>query len=364
MSSSNISVVSSDPNVDKITNGYTIPLSSKVIINDNQVYSFNALSTDYELSAKNDLSTLSGNGYKTRESKLGDISLLKSSLNQALEQYQENQIQGTTPTQQIATATIPPSLITTEFDELSITIDGINISQKFDNDAQTTLKKFADQISAKSGFSATVDSNGNLTITNIIPGDNVLIDGFVKLETPDGNSQFSVITTTAQEGSGFSKVLAIEDALKNAIQKADAKYLRLYNTLDLNSTQTSDIQLMLDNLGISNDPFGESEINDGIVYIKQGYNRFAVAKISTVVFTDELSLEAKGNNLFSQTLQSGEPIFSTTQNKILGATLELSNSDLGKGLVNLMVYQRAFEASSKSITTSDEFLKTAIQLKR
>jgi flagellar hook protein FlgE len=29
-----------------------------------------------------------------------------------------------------------------------------------------------------------------------------------------------------------------------------------------------------------------------------------------------------------------------------------------------MVYQKAFEASSKSITTSDEFLQTAIQMKK
>ncbi|XPV53072.1 MAG: flagellar basal body rod C-terminal domain-containing protein [Halarcobacter ebronensis] len=35
-----------------------------------------------------------------------------------------------------------------------------------------------------------------------------------------------------------------------------------------------------------------------------------------------------------------------------------------RSLINIMVYQRAFEASSKSVTTSDEFLKTAIQLKK
>jgi flagellar hook protein FlgE len=33
-------------------------------------------------------------------------------------------------------------------------------------------------------------------------------------------------------------------------------------------------------------------------------------------------------------------------------------------LVNLMVFQRAFEANAKSITTADQILTTLIQLKR
>jgi len=45
-------------------------------------------------------------------------------------------------------------------------------------------------------------------------------------------------------------------------------------------------------------------------------------------------------------------------------TLELSNADLATGLTELMIYQRAYEANAKSITTSDEFLNIAIQLKK
>jgi len=49
---------------------------------------------------------------------------------------------------------------------------------------------------------------------------------------------------------------------------------------------------------------------------------------------------------------------------ISGETLELSTADLSESLVNLMVFQRAFEANAKSITTSDELLNTLINLKR
>jgi flagellar hook protein FlgE len=40
----------------------------------------------------------------------------------------------------------------------------------------------------------------------------------------------------------------------------------------------------------------------------------------------------------------------------------MSNSNLADSLVKLLVFQRAFEANSKALTTSDEFLKAAINL--
>ncbi|HRM77739.1 MAG TPA: flagellar basal body rod C-terminal domain-containing protein, partial [Aliarcobacter cryaerophilus] len=49
---------------------------------------------------------------------------------------------------------------------------------------------------------------------------------------------------------------------------------------------------------------------------------------------------------------------------VKGQALELSKADLSESLVNLMVFQRAFEANAKSITTSDELLSTLINLKR
>ena len=50
--------------------------------------------------------------------------------------------------------------------------------------------------------------------------------------------------------------------------------------------------------------------------------------------------------------------------EIKSKTLELSTADLSESLVNLMVFQRAFEANAKSITTADELLTTLIGLKR
>ena len=51
-----------------------------------------------------------------------------------------------------------------------------------------------------------------------------------------------------------------------------------------------------------------------------------------------------------------------SMNKMQEKSLERSNVEYSSTLTSLMVYQKAFEASSKSITTSDDFLKTAIEM--
>ncbi len=69
----------------------------------------------------------------------------------------------------------------------------------------------------------------------------------------------------------------------------------------------------------------------------------------------------------AKTNESGDPIFNLNNAKaatIEGGTLELSEADLSESLVNLMVFQRAFEANAKSITSADELLNTLINLKR
>ena len=49
---------------------------------------------------------------------------------------------------------------------------------------------------------------------------------------------------------------------------------------------------------------------------------------------------------------------------IAASTLELSNVDLTDEFVDMITTQRAYQANSKTITTSDEMLETAINMKR
>ena len=123
------------------------------------------------------------------------------------------------------------------------------------------------------------------------------------------------------------------------------------------------MQLSLSNLNLSNS-MGDVVIEDGVVYVKDGENKFIVGKIQTAVFTNEQGLSPEGGNLYSVSDESGTAKYAGKLNKLVGSALEQSKANLGNSLTALLIYQKAFEANSKSITTSDELLKTAIELKK
>ncbi|WP_148625678.1 flagellar hook-basal body complex protein [Aliarcobacter cryaerophilus] len=148
---------------------------------------------------------------------------------------------------------------------------------------------------------------------------------------------------------------------------AGGEFMEITTRVDQTSTQSS-LQLRLDVLNISDSKFGQFNIDDtGLVTIKEGGVEYAVGQVSIARFTNNRGLEAVGNNNFQRTQESGNAIYSTNNNNtagVKGKALELSKADLSESLVNLMVFQRAFEANAKSITTSDELLSTLINLKR
>ncbi len=86
-------------------------------------------------------------------------------------------------------------------------------------------------------------------------------------------------------------------------------------------------------------------------------------------FTDPQALTSVGNNLYSNmagagALSSLTAPGSTGLGTIQSGALELSNVDLSAQMANLITAQRAFEANSKIITTSDELLQDVVNMKR
>jgi len=95
---------------------------------------------------------------------------------------------------------------------------------------------------------------------------------------------------------------------------------------------------------------------------------FGLAQMAMAKFTNNEGLSASGSNVYDQTANSGDPIIGTAATAgrgfIQSSALESSNVDLSKSLTNLIVIQRGFEANGKTITTSNEMLKTLLGLKR
>ncbi len=362
-------VLSSDAN-SIFTTLYTKFLGSQIVKteNDSIVETINSKATNYNASAVDDLDTKKGDNYKTKEAKIADIDALSTAYRSALNLYSTSPTEGETATSQVSMIPFDMTKLTNSFDSVEITVGTTTYKQQFEESALKTLQNFADRLSKGTGIAASVDSNGNMTVTSLIPGKEInvndanIINGAVEVyPAPTINTVAAII------GSGRGQVEAIELALKDAIERADAKYLKLSTVVDASDLATKtiqELQMKLDTLSISESPFGTAEIEDGVIYLKQGDNRFVVGKVVTAVFSNELGLTPQGGNVYSATVASGEMIFATIENKVLSKTLELSNSDLSQGLVDLMVFQRAFEANSKSVTTSDEFLKTALALKK
>ncbi len=145
----------------------------------------------------------------------------------------------------------------------------------------------------------------------------------------------------------------------------DGVYLRL-NSNDADAVDyTSD--------GIAEGFFNRYQIDtDGSVLAQFTNGRVVtVAKLALYNFINEQGLASLGSNNFTATANSGPAsfLFDADGNFIYtaqfaGNRLELSNVDLSTELTNLIVMQRAFEASSKSVTTSDDMIETAIGLKK
>ena len=93
-----------------------------------------------------------------------------------------------------------------------------------------------------------------------------------------------------------------------------------------------------------------------------------LGRVSLASFSNAGGLRREGDNLFSRTESSGQAVIgaaeSTVQARIRSGAVELSNVDLSEEFTNLIVSQRGFQASARSITTSDELLSELVSLKR
>lgn len=107
---------------------------------------------------------------------------------------------------------------------------------------------------------------------------------------------------------------------------------------------------------------------DGRVSVTEAGTQTEVGQIQLARFINPAGLLQIGRNLFQATPASGEPILGTpTQQgigELQGKTLEASNVDPVRELVELIKTQRAFEMNSQSIQAADQSLQTLNTLRR
>ena len=92
----------------------------------------------------------------------------------------------------------------------------------------------------------------------------------------------------------------------------------------------------------------------------------SVGQIQLANFVNPAGLEAKGQNLFTETASSGNPNTGAANANGLGSLqqgyVEASNVNVVSELVNMIQTQRAYELNSKAVQTSDQMLQKLGQI--
>lgn len=93
-----------------------------------------------------------------------------------------------------------------------------------------------------------------------------------------------------------------------------------------------------------------------------------LGQIELARFINPAGLSSLGDNLYRQTISSGDPVVAQPGLDGVGTLaqgyLESSNVKIVNEMINMITAQRSYELSSKSVKTADDMINTAVNLKR
>jgi flagellar hook protein FlgE len=93
-----------------------------------------------------------------------------------------------------------------------------------------------------------------------------------------------------------------------------------------------------------------------------------IGQVAVGRFVAPTQLTKMGRNLYAESFDSGQAIIGKANTsglgKVLSNSLELSNVDLAEQFVNMISAQRAFQANSRVITTTDQLMQELVNLKQ
>jgi flagellar basal-body rod protein FlgG len=162
-------------------------------------------------------------------------------------------------------------------------------------------------------------------------------DGFFQITLPDGTAAYTRDGSFKRDANG-------------AIVTADGYFLSPQITVPQNATQVA---------------IGPDGVVSALIPGQQAPQQ--LGQIQLVRFTNNAGLAPQGQNNYTQTAASGAPTLSQPglngAGTLQGGYLEQSNVSVVEEMVNLITAQRAYEANSKAISTSEAMLATAVQMK-
>ncbi len=232
--------------------------------------------------------------------------------------------------------------------QIHLQIDGAEVG-----DPDTTLLPPANTVATRASYNVYFNDDGTLNetlsdsilVSNWVPQDengdpnsaagpqNILAGGTVPLPEPPSSSNFVIdFDGTTQFGSAFS-----------------------VNDVDQDGFATGRLSgLSIDDSGVIFARFtnGESQV---------------LGQVALADFPNQEGLQPSGNSTWVENFRSGQPRIAAANTGSLGTiqsgALEESNVDISAELVNLIIAQRNFQASAKTIETADTVTQTIINLR-
>ena len=223
--------------------------------------------------------------------------------------------------------------------------------------------EFADLFYQTMEYAGTSTSNSTQSPTGINVGLGVRPTAITKIFSQGNFKETGNNLDIAIQGDGFFQVQLPDGRTaytRDGAFKLDSE----------GNVVTSDGYKLLPNVTLPADTVQVSIGNDGIISILEaGQTQMQqIGQIQIAKFINPAGLHSLGSNLYIDTSASGDPIVTTPgldgTGELRQGFVEMSNVQLVEEMTDLITGQRAYDAASKAIVTSDEMLQTVNNLKR
>ena len=294
--------------------------------------------------------------------------------------------------------TLTTNEITINNDDKTFSLTNLNATDGFDMASASVAsitqvgerstyedKAFGVRVYNLDGSVSSLKYNLHLTNTNRTSTDNFIYEVVAGVYDDDG----ALIGTESRGQITFDKFGSLKENTLTSVPNPQGGVININFGTPTNSPSTNRTGAGWDGVYILPDSTSDAITSSGNGVAEGFFNRYqieqdgsivvqftngktvTVGKLALYTFINEQGLAVVGGNNFMATSNSGAASFLyDNEGKLVrpalfvGQKLEMSNTDLSTELTNLIVMQRGFEASSKSITTSDSMLQTAIGLKK
>ncbi len=224
-----------------------------------------------------------------------------------------------------------------------VLIDGQDIGDPVPGETEPTRESYNIHFNQNGSLNPTLSDT--LLISNWVPLDengepngalgplNVLAGGTTPIPDPPTSSNFEIMLNgSTQFGNDFA-----------------------VNSVDQNGYTTGRLSgVSIDAMGVVFARFTNGEAQ-------------AIAQVALADFPNVQGLQQVGDTMWAENFESGVPNISSPDTAALGViqsgALEESNVDLSQQLVALIIAQRNFQASAKTIETADQTTQTIINLR-